>query len=241
MKVLSASVVVACALFLVFSGPAAANEYQVLVNADWLLGSIEGGYCIGCTQQDYDDNGFNVVVGQFTGSFDMYGNGVVVPGSASETVSGDPDENSPFSFTYSPVTLPLTSYYGFPTGQSITFSGLTWYNQRMETISLDLPIALPSSGIAVYDWNCGTFGFPNERTCGIDSGYETPLVLDCYSGRCSFEFRCFDPSCPTGGDTPADAGSVVISEIAAPEPRSISLLLAGMSCLGLLAWRKREI
>jgi|HubBroStandDraft_1064217.scaffolds.fasta_scaffold111311_1 hypothetical protein len=238
MKVLSASVVVACALFLLFPGPATANEYQVLVNADWLLGSIEGGNCIDCTQADYD--AFNVVVGQFTGSFDMYGNGMVVPGSASETVSGDLDENSQFSFTYSPVTLPLTSGYGIPTDQTITFSGLTWYNQRMETISLDLPIGLPSSGIAVYDWNCGTFGFPNERTCGIDGGGQTPLVLDCYSFSCSFEFHCYDPSCPTGGDTPADAGSIVISEIAAPEPRSISLLLSGMlSCFGLRVWRKR--
>jgi hypothetical protein len=201
------------------------TEYTVSINASWLGSSMFGNLC-----EPIFYNDCNQVVTQFSGIFDVDANGNLVPGSMVFFVSGFLSGN-PFAFDTTPPTYLFENgnlQTGF--GSWTSPSPFNWSDSATNTFTF-IP---PGCGDFVPPSTCGSASWPPTGNTTFDAA--STISVDCFGGLtpgvCGL-FHCADLLCPTGGDTPADGGSVVITEftVAAPEPSSVLLFLVGLCSL----------
>lgn len=179
------------------------SEYSVTINATWL-----DAYISGCAELNPTTCDYSTSFGKFTSTFDVYGNGTLVPGTMSFTVSGD-----------------VTSLEGV--------GGMT-YDTTPPTFSgsaCDAPNC-PITLTAPFSWSStnGLFISFAPPWPPVASG-TLPLAtldLNCTGDDCAVFFQCDDILCAAGGTNAPTVGSITVAAITAPEPSMLLLLLMGV-------------
>lgn len=181
------------------------SEYSVTINATWLDAYIDG-----CAEMNPTTCDYTTSFAKFSSTFDVYGNGTLVPGTMSFTVSGNSnfvnDEGAGLMYDTTPPTFSGSACDAI--GCPITLTApFNWSS----TNGLFISFAPPWSAVA-----SGTLSL-------------TTLDLNCVGDGCVVEFfDCDDILCAAGGSNAPTVGSITVSAITAPEPSVLLLLLTGI-------------